>query len=138
MNNMLYNSHRFQNSKDFRKLKGLSIIILTFVFLAFFEYSAAAQVRPTATLNNQGVVQLPIDKPISTHYEFDLSQHGFKTDAEMLEYLSTKSEVDYFVRANTETKKAILVLDRSQHPDWTIEQWNQHLQNKTSNKSFKK
>lgn len=135
---MYLNSTNLVSGKMENKKKGLIILILTFFMIAAFEYKASSQERPTANLNNMGIVQLPADKPIGTHYEFDLSQHGFKTDAEMLEYLSTKSGTDYFVRANTETKKAILILDRSQHPDWNVQQWNQHLQSKTSEKSFKK
>lgn len=135
---MYYNSAQTESSQNLKRIKGLMILILTFLLIAVFEYRSAAQARPTATLSPQGIVQLPTDKPINTHYEFDLSQMGFQTDAEMLEFLSAKSGTDYFVRANTETKKAILVLDRSQHPDWNTQQWNQHLQSKTSEKSIKK
>jgi hypothetical protein len=135
---MYYNSTRIEAEKSSNKSKGIIILIMTFFLIAAFEYKASSQARPAATLNSQGVVQLPTDKPVGTHYEFDLSQQGFKSDAEMVEFLSTKSGTDYFVRANTETKKAILVLDRTQHPDWNVQQWNQHLQSKTSEKSFKK
>jgi hypothetical protein len=133
-----YNSTRIESGKNTDQKRGLIILIMTFFLIAAFEYNASSQSKPTATLNSSGVVQLPADKPLGTQYEFDLSQHGFKTDAEMLEFLSTKSGTDYFVRANTETKKAILILDRSQHPDWNVQQWNQYLENKTSEKSFKK
>jgi hypothetical protein len=138
MNNNMYTSTPKAYERISAKNKGMLIIVLTFIFLAFVELSATAQSRPAANLNANGIIQLPTDKPLDTHYEFDLSQFNFKSDREMLEFLSTKSGSDYFVRANTESKKAILIIDKTQHPDWNAQQWNQHLQSKTAEKSFKK
>jgi hypothetical protein len=121
-----------------RKIKGTLIIVLTFVFLAVIEYTASAQIRPAATVSSKGVVQLPTDKPLASHYEFDLTNQNIGNSSQLTEFLSSRSGSDYFVRANPETNKVILILDQSQHPDWTVERWNQHLQAKTTEKSFKK
>jgi hypothetical protein len=103
------------------------------VFLLLITASSHAQSTSltAATLSDKGGLQLPSNKPLSGSYSFDLSKYTFNSDLEMLEFLSTKSGDDYFVRAQTENKRGILVLDINAHPGWTIVEWNKRLADAT-------
>lgn len=109
------------------------------IFLLLISVASHAQnsgLKP-AVLDDKGILQLPANLPLSKTYSFDLSQYKFSSSEAMLEFLSTKSGNDYFVRAQTENKLGILVLDLTAHPDWTLAEWNKHLAEATRKKPIK-
>jgi hypothetical protein len=103
------------------------------IFLLLITASSQAQSKPSpqASLSDKGVLQIPANQTLSESYVFDLSKYKFGSNAEMLEFLSSKSGGDYFVRAQTENKLGILILDLNAHPTWTIVEWNKRLADAT-------
>ena len=116
-------------------------IIATMLGICLLLITASSQAQSSklvsASLSDKGILQLPANQPLASSYSFDLSKYKFGSDQEMLEFLSTKSGADYFVRAQTENKLGILVLDLNAHPGWTLADWNKYLADVTKTKPIK-
>ncbi len=92
---------------------------------------------PVATLNADGILQLPANQPLAPKYTFDLSSFSFANDAEMVEFLSEKSGDAYIVRAIPHLNKGILSIQCDQHQNWSCSEWNAHLSQQCTLKPIK-
>lgn len=115
----------------------IATLLGIFLLLITANSNAQSAQLTSATLSDKGILQLPMNQPLTSTYTFDLSKYKFGSSEEMLEFLSTKSGNDYFVRAQTENKLGILVLDLNAHPGWTLAEWNKYLADSTRLKPIK-
>jgi hypothetical protein len=97
-----------------------------------FSSEITAQSKPVATLSSNGVLQLPTNLPLSSSYQFDISAMQFATEKDAVEFFAGKQYADMTVRPNFSLNKAIVMLDLSKYPSWTVQQWNAHLSSVTA------
>ena len=97
-----------------------------------FSSEITAQSKPVATLSSNGVLQLPANLPLSSSYQFDIAAMQFATEKDAVEFFASKSYADMTVRPNFSLHKAVVMLDLSKHPGWTVQQWNALLSSATA------
>ena len=97
-----------------------------------FSSEIMAQSKPVATLSSNGVLQLPTNLPLAGSYQFDITSMQFATENDAVQFFAGKQYADFTVRPNFNLNKAIVMLNLSQHPSWSVQQWNAHLSSVTA------
>ncbi len=87
----------------------------------------SANAQATASLNEQGIIQLPTNEPLSATYKFDISSLHFSNDQELIDFVSAKVSPNFQLRALPSQGKATLMLKLAVQPSWTVADWNAHL-----------
>jgi hypothetical protein len=87
----------------------------------------SANAQATASLNEQGIIQLSTSEPLSATYKFDISSLHFSSDQELIDFVSTKVSPNFQLRALPSQGKAVLMLKLAVQPTWTVADWNAHL-----------
>lgn len=110
----------------------LLLMPLLFVAGLLFSQEAISQQKPAATLTNNGVLQLPANLPLAPAYVISLSSFGFTSEAQAVQYFSSKSYDSFFIRPNVAQNKAVIQLSIEKHPGWTVSNWNNLLNSQTT------
>lgn len=105
-----------------KRFTPLLFILLT-ASLAYGQMDA----YPKATLNAQGIVQLPLDQELGRTYVIDLEGMAFDTEIEMVEFFSGFSDELFLYRALPGQQKAVLMLRTDARQEWSIAEWNNRL-----------
>lgn len=115
-------------------VSGKRLLMLVTVLFAgmFISTEVMAQQKPTATLNANGVLQLPANVPLAPAYVFSMSSFGFANETAAAQYFSSKSYNSFFMRPNYSQNKVVVMLDLTTHPGWTVTQWNNLLNSQTT------
>ena len=87
----------------------------------------SANAQATASLNEQGIIQLPTNEPLSATYKFDISSLHFSNDQELIDFVTAKVSPNFQLRAVPSQGKAVLMLKLAVQPSWTVADWNAHL-----------
>jgi hypothetical protein len=86
-----------------------------------------AQNNPSASLNEAGVLQLVGDQPLKNMYSFTLTGVSFESeDAAVTFFEGLNTELVTF-RVMFESQKAVVMLQRSKQPAWSVADWNNYL-----------
>ncbi len=104
--------------------KSLSTFLLSALALILFSFDAAAQSYSNATINSQGIIQLPLDQPLSENYLFDLSGVNTSDQVELINFLSGKNTANFTFRYKPSENKGILILSIKANPGRTVADWN--------------
>lgn len=105
--------------------RGMLMTACFMLLASLFSFSQTPLL--TATINEQGILQLPADQELMEMYEFSLASLNFPTDEALIDFLSTKSSEYFIIRPNTGEGKGVLVLKLYDQPEWTADDWNAHL-----------
>ncbi|MFM9983741.1 MAG: hypothetical protein ACKVOK_00815 [Flavobacteriales bacterium] len=97
-----------------------------------FSSEIMGQSKPVATISSNGVLQLPTNVPLAGSYQFDITSMQFANESDAVEFFASKQYADMTVRPNFSLNKAVVMLDLSKHPGWTVQQWNAHLSSVTA------
>lgn len=84
----------------------------------------------TATLHQDGRVEIPAEEITNGAYEIDISMMGFHEERQAIEYFRAHSGTSHFYRPVLTQNKAVLYLKRKTHPEWSAVQWNDYLSEK--------
>lgn len=87
----------------------------------------SANAQSAASLNEQGIISLPANEPLSAVYTFDISALHFSSDQELIDFVGSKVSANFQLRALPAQSKAVLMLKLSVQPSWTVADWNAHL-----------
>jgi len=106
--------------------KGKKLLLLAFLVLGgmFISTEMYCQSKPAATLSAAGILQLPTNVALAPSYVFELSSFGFATADQAIQYFAGKQYADFVIRPNTAQNKAVVMLSTSNHPGWSVAQWN--------------
>ncbi len=118
-------------------LRSMSKTMLMPVFLlfvgAFATTELSAQNKPAAQLSN-GVLQLPTNIALASVYELSIASFGFQTENEAIQFFNSKSQSGlYSFRVRFNEQKVYIYLQKQDHPNWTLTEWNNVLNTKTTN-----
>lgn len=91
-----------------------------------------AQNNPTATLNEAGVLQLPADQPLKNMYPFLLNGVSFENENAAVTFFEGLNTDLVTFRVMLDSQKAIVMIQRSKQPTWSIAEWNSYLLNLTT------
>jgi len=91
-----------------------------------------AQSKPSALLSGNGVLQLPTNVALTDSYEFSTASFGFQNETQAVQFFKLKSESDFFFRVRLNEQKAYVYLNKQAHPSWTLTEWNNLLNTKTT------
>jgi hypothetical protein len=97
----------------------------------FMSVEMMAQ-RPQATLNGNGVLQLPTNIALADSYEFSIASLNFQNEDQAIEFFRLKSHQEVSFRVNLSQQKAFVYLNKKAHPSWTLTEWNNILHTKTT------
>ncbi len=114
---------------DSRSKKAMNKLIAVIFMLVFMLVSAASQAQSPAyaKITETGVIVLPDEKPLNGTYLLDMSSFHFKSDEEMIHFLSTKNNDLYSMRARTAQREGVLIIQTNAKPDWTLKKWNEYF-----------
>lgn len=84
----------------------------------------------TATLHEDGTIEIPADEITDGNYEIDISVLDFQDDADAVEFFRTQSGESHFYRPVLHQNRAVLYLKTKNHPDRDAAQWNEYLSDK--------
>lgn len=110
-------------------MKPINRLLLTCIALCT-ALGLSAQ-NPQATLNKAGHVKLPTEIPLNDAYEIDISGFDFADEMAAVDFFRSMSGQKHFYRPVVSQQVAILYLQRTQAPDWTVADWNAYLQSKS-------
>lgn len=110
-----------------RRAKCFISAMFVFVSLIASSIEGAAQSYPTAAINEQGVIQLPVNQPLAENYFFDLSGVNTQDQNELINFLSSKNNADFTFRCKPSENKGILILSLRSNPNRTVAEWNSLL-----------
>jgi hypothetical protein len=122
-------AHKAPSKSKLLVIKAICVSILLF----FISASGFSQSFPTATVNSNGILQLPTTDALATTYTFDLSFLTFSSEEAMTDFLRVRCTEDIVFRAFTSENKGIVSLQRKKHPNWTVADWNAALQSALAN-----
>lgn len=98
----------------------------------FMSAEMTAQSKPSAILNSNGRLQLPTNLTLNDSYEFSTASFGFQNESQAVEYFKSKSNEEVFFRVKLSEQKAYVYLNKKAHPNWTLTEWNNLLNTKTT------
>lgn len=132
MNKFLYKSRsRIKAKSLWRKLPLTLLTLFTSLSFMVFDLPAKCQDQASASLSEKGYLQIPTSQPLSSTYVFDLAKYKFKSDTDLIEFLSTRSGDFFSVRSNGMSNQGALILHLNGHPQWTSTDWNRYLMEAT-------
>ncbi len=116
-------------SDESNSKKAMNKFIAVLFMLVFMLAAAASQAQSPAyaKLTESGAIVLPSEKPLNGTYLIDMSSFHFKSDEEMINFLSTKNNNLYALRARTAQREGVLVIQTNSKPDWNIKKWNDYF-----------
>jgi hypothetical protein len=89
--------------------------------------SAWAQNHLSVLVNNNGTIALPIDQELQEVYEIDIASLEFESLEGAVEYFKELNSKYVLFRPNPDLNTAMLYLQLSKRPAWSVEQWNNLL-----------
>ena len=96
--------------------------------MLLFTFSVVkAQVAREADINPDGSIALPTEQVLSELYTVDIASLNFENLEEAVNYFSDFNSELVAIRPNLSNNTAYLFVQKSKKPDWTIEDWNDHL-----------
>ncbi len=95
--------------------------------MTLFGLSSMAQSLSIASLDAEGVIQLPINQPIASNYSFDASALSFESNAALFRFFDALNNDTFLIRVNPENMEGHLMLRTKNRSSWTVEQWNDAL-----------
>lgn len=98
----------------------------------FMSVEMKAQTKPQALLSGNGLLQLPTNLALNDSYEFSTASFGFQNESQAVEYFRSKSSDEVFFRVKLSEQKAYVYLNKKAHPSWTLTEWNNLLNTKTT------
>lgn len=107
-------------------MKRLLFATLAALFLTA-GFNAKAQETVHATVDDRGVIALPETPQPAQSYEFDITDMSFADEREAITYFRDFGTDQAFVRPVLSRGIAILYLDVKNHPDRSVEAWNDYL-----------
>lgn len=107
-------------------MKCRSLFLLLTAMLLTFSIASAQSARE-ASINPDGSIALPTEQVLSELYTVDITSLNFENLEEAVNYFSDFNSELVAIRPNLSNNTAYLFVQKSKKPDWTIEDWNDHL-----------
>lgn len=139
MNNLVNHStlNTMSNLTLTRRIKSLITSFMVFIGLFAFSIDGAAQSYPIASINSQGIIQLPLNQPLSENYLFDLNGVNTEDQVQLINFLSSKNNANFTFRYKPSENKGILILSLKANPSRTTTDWNSLLMSHCSQNPIK-
>ena len=116
-------------------MKNVLILLLT----VFLSVAAYAQKPQEAKLTEKGIVELSADSEPNGYFTFDISSLEFEDISTAAQFFESKAGKYYRFRPlSLESKQAIIYIDGNANPNWTVEDWNSHLNEELSKNPIKR
>ncbi len=77
----------------------------------------------------EGKIVLPENQDLSELYTIDISSLNFQSFEEAIEFFNSFNSNEVAFRPKTDLNTVNVYLQLKRHPDWTVADWNQELQN---------
>jgi len=77
-----------------------------------------------ATINQEGKIVLPASASVSDAYTIDIAADQFDSQQDLMAYFNERSSADINFRVLRDRNEVMLILNRKNHPDRTLNQWN--------------
>ncbi|MFN6378279.1 MAG: hypothetical protein ACK4WD_03325 [Flavobacteriales bacterium] len=98
----------------------------------FFSSNVFGQNNPQASLNEAGVLQIPVDQPLKNMYTFQLTGISFENSDLAVSFFEELNTEFVTFRVMYESQKAVVMIQRSKQPTWDVAEWNTYLQEITT------
>jgi hypothetical protein len=110
--------------------KLLGAIFLTIIL--FVSSNVFGQNNPQASLNEAGILQIPVDQPLKNMYTFQLTGISFENNDVAVSFFEGLDTELVTFRVMYESQKAVVMIQRSKQPTWDVAEWNTYLQEITT------
>lgn len=118
---------KLSDKSNSKKAKNKFIAVLFMLVFMLVAAASQAQTPAYAKLTESGAIVLPTEKPLNGTYLIDMSSFHFKSDEEMIHFLSTKNNDLYALRARTAQREGVLIIQTNSKPDWKLKNWNDYF-----------
>jgi hypothetical protein len=98
----------------------------------FVSSNVFGQNNPQASLNEAGVLQIPVDQPLKNMYTFQLTGISFENSDLAVSFFEELNTEFVTFRVMYESQKAVVMIQRSKQPTWDVAEWNTYLQEITT------
>lgn len=113
-------------------MKKIYFLFAMMVTALCFSLDASAQETRHVTLSATGILSVAEQDVPDGRFEFDVSHMNFDTNQEMSQFFQERSTEDYMLRAAPDNNLVYIIIRGDKHPEWTVQDWNHHLENKLS------
>lgn len=110
------------------KLTGALVLTVSL----FISSNIFGQGLPQASLNEAGVLQIPIDQPLKNMYTFQLTGVTFENSDQAVTFFEVRNTDLVTFRVMYESQKAVVMIQRSMQPAWSVDDWNSYLEEITT------
>jgi hypothetical protein len=117
-------------AKKMNTPKFFGALVLTISLLV--SSNIFGQNNPQASLNEVGILQIPVDQPLKNMYTFQLTGITFENNDVAVSFFEERNTELVTFRVMYESQKAVVMIQRSKQPSWGVAEWNNYLQEITT------
>lgn len=111
-------------------MKKVYFLFAMMVTALCFSFDASAQETRQLNLSSNGILSLAEQDQPDGRFQFDVSHMEFANNQEMSAFFSQRSTEDYMMRAAPDNNIVYVIIRGDNHPEWSVQDWNNHLANK--------
>lgn len=110
--------------------KFFGVLVLTISL--FVSSNVFGQNNSQASLDEAGILQIPVDQPLKNMYTFPLTGITFENNDVAVSFFEERNTEFVTFRVMYESQKAVVMIQRSKQPSWGVAEWNTYLQEITT------